>query len=128
MDAVDIFRHFAGDDFALVHADEHVGDEVEVGGLAVEKKACFPESLLHEAMRVALGSDAFDILGLDVLLVNSAVFFPATDEVGAEFLAVVGSVEGVDPAPLHCRLLIGLVGRIDIWWDGGCAIFRCSGH
>jgi len=83
-----------GTELSLVRPLDHAVDVIEIGNGVVKPP---DDRFLSFAMGLAFGFDFLDVLGLDVLLVDFAVEFPAADVVGSEFLAVVVAVEGVDP-------------------------------
>ena len=54
-------------------------------------------------MGLAFRFGVLDLIGLDVFLVNLSTDLPAADVVGAELLAFVVAVVGVDPASFQRR-------------------------
>src|SRR5205085_4740487 len=69
----------------------HFAEEIKVVEHPVDLSATF-------TMGLALCFDAFDILGLDVFLVEFSADFPSTYVVGSQLLAFVVAVVGVDPS------------------------------
>ena len=83
--------------FASVEETDHAPLEFEV----IDERSALSAAGLHRdppiPVGLARGANLLDIFRLDVSLADFAVLFPAADVVGAELLAVVVAVVGVEP-------------------------------
>lgn len=133
VDSADVICLEWMDSASTVYAGHHGSEEIEVVDCAVVavpgKGALLPQFLV----RLACGPDGFEVGSFDVLAFDFLADPPFADVIGSESFALVGSVEGVDPAwegrgaLLETRGPFYLICR-GIKWGSRVRICSCDCH